>query len=252
MTPLERGSCRAGCACAARSLGSAQCGSPTSPAFRRWLWLAVALWSSACQAQSPRPVRLSFVVESASHTPIAGARVRVGEQQALSGRDGRVELLVRRAPDTLATVQLVCPEGFSAKHSTRRVVLRQSHSFVPSQGSGIRRPLECTPLTTRRVVVVKTNVAKALPIFVDGQVVGQTEGGVAHLAYEGTPNSSFSVALDTSRYPNLLPRSPARELRTTDRDEISLFEQDFSQVRKRPRRRRKPKPQAIPRPVALR
>lgn len=227
--------------------------------FTRWeirlrlaLRLTVLLGCSACQAEQPRPIPVSFVVAQADNTPVEGARVRVGERAALSDAAGRVDLLVRGEPDTLTAVQLSCPAGFTSAGGAPRVALRSSQSLGAAQGSGVVHALGCTPLTTRRVVVVTTNVPMELPILVDGRRVASTEGGVAHVAYEGPPRSSFSVVLDTSQYPDLLPRNPSREMRTAELDEVSVFEQDFSRVRRKPRRKARPKKRKAPRPVALR
>ncbi len=211
------------------------------------LWL-IALGvgiSLACRngESGPRPIPVSFAVESDPGAALAGAEVFVdGRSIGMTGGDGLLQSEVHGGPDRLLEIEHRCPPGHVEPSGPKRLRLRPIDGLRGTGPVTVRVTLQCRPEQRLAVFVIKAENGWHLPVELDGKAVARTNAsGVTHFFVSGPPGSDYQIEIDTSERPGLMPRSPAYQFTLPDAHEVFVVEQAFElekkAVRKRSRRR---------------
>jgi hypothetical protein len=136
------------------------------------------------------------------------------------------------------------------------LTLRRVVSLDPAAARrGLQVSIACPPTHRQGVVVVRAggNQPQAnLPVLIDGREVARTDpSGVAHVALDMQPGTTFQVLLATAAAPMLRPQDPRRSFTFPDSDEIFIFDQAFEVEQPPPvARPRRPRPRpAAPQPI---
>jgi hypothetical protein len=207
--------------------------------------ISCMLWLYACGDAAPlaRQYALQLRAESATGMPLAGARFFCqGHELGPTGADGLATLRIEaRAGDALQ-VSTLCPVGYRAA-SSRNVRLPQASSTSAGAPTPLSVTQRCDPDRATAALVVRARQAQAplsLPVFVDGRLVGQTDGsGVAHLLVHGSVGSSLEVRLDSRSSPRLVPRDPVRVFELDAAETLLLYDQAFTQPQPAPTKTRR-------------
>jgi hypothetical protein len=178
---------------------------------------------------TPPPFKATVIVTGDPGEPLLGAVVsyRKGEP-AMTGADGRVELVFHGADGDVREVTVACPPGHQQAGNALQIRLtRLASTQLPEY------QVSCPPLRRKVVVAVRADNGPFLPVKYLNEVVATTdEAGAAHFALTIEPGS-FSVALDTSDRKDLKPPSPARVMTVGQQDDVLVFDQRFEVQKKR-------------------
>lgn len=205
--------------------------SMSSSSFACALWLALSVGCSPFSSpDDEHGYELRLRAELPDATPLSGARFWIaGRQLAPTAPDGRATTTIRGREGDVLEISLLCPAGSRGSEEPRALRLPKA------DGSRAPNPLvlalRCTPERARAALVVRARhhgAPVALPILVDGRVVGQTEDdGVTHVLLHAAPAASMQVQLDTSLRADLSPKNPVRVFDLEPGESILLFDQTF-------------------------
>lgn len=214
---------------------------------RRPLRLLMIVSLTACRAASAESetthaysVRLR--AELPDVAPMPGARFWfAGRDHGPTDGDGHARATIRGHEGDTLEVAVLCPPGLRGPKAPRQLTLprpRGQRSQVPTE---LTVTLRCEPDRARAALVVRARrgaAGIALPIVVDGRVVGQTDrDGVAHVLLHHPASASVQVRLDTQALPQLTPRDPVRIFDLENAESVLLFDQEFEPERRRPHAR---------------
>jgi hypothetical protein len=216
--------------------------------------LGVSLLLAACEEPKPLPrFRVTFIT-TADEDTLAGVPV-IADGQPVGTTDDKGELGVVMQGREGATVGVGahCPEGHRQPDREPRLILRRFQGLDErAQQRGIEVTINCPPAVRTAAVVVRTGGKANLPIKVRGREVGRTDrSGIAHLAFQRAPSTSFRVEIDTTAFADLRPQNPSMLITVPDRDEIFRFDQNFREKERRRARRRRRRPTPMMGPVRL-
>ena len=211
---------------------------PVKPHLGRTLpgtFAALALLlACACQndAATSQPFELQLRAELPDTSPLAGARFWLaGRELGPTGADGTLRTTVAGREGDELRVTGLCPTGHQGPSAPRALKLRHVTNTSGRKAATLELTFRCTPELTRAALVVRARRGDkplALPILVDGRVVGQTDAqGVAHVLVRSAPHASLQARLDTKGAPELQPRDPVRIFDLEDTDTVLLFDQTF-------------------------
>jgi len=215
--------------------------------------IAVALWLSLClpfgcgDDDEPYPVRIRATSDD---EPLPGARISLGgEVVGTTGLDGILFVEIDGEEGQTLALSAECPPGYADPHSLSDVHLRRVSGFDDDGAArAVEREVPCAPALRHAVVLVRTDGLAALPIWVDGREVTQTDDhGVAHVAFRGEPRRSFEVMLDTEAHPTLRPSDPTRSFSVpAEQDELFVWNVELRTPTSSPRPRPRPRPEPGP------
>jgi hypothetical protein len=205
-------------------------------------WL---LASFACADGPPQPQRFAVLLRAQRPSGDAVAGVRVwadGRELGTTSERGTLQANLRGREGVAVELTAACPPAYRTEQPARRLVLRQVRASTTDRAGRLQLTVRCEPLERDAAIVVLASGrdSGALPIRVDGMIVGQTElDGSAHLLISATPHTPLRVELDTSARPDLRPSRPVHTFRVGEEDGILLVEQHFAgpPVRNRPPQR---------------
>jgi len=209
--------------------------------------LAIALLAvmGACSGGSSDRAVFDLYFEARNDTgqPLAGVTISGnGKQLGVTGKDGVLHTWVRAKDGSNLRARAVCPEGYREPVQPAPMRLRRFRSIQRSDRGELRVSIECRASERLVALVVNTNKRSDLPVLMDGREIARTNAeGVAHIALRVAPNSTFQVALDTSAYASLRPKSPLGTFTVGDSDSLVVFDQDFAEEKKKKKRRRRKK-----------
>ena len=219
--------------------------------------LLAALTSAACAA--PKEEALEFRLEFRAVDDRGDAVAKVGVSlrqgaattayEGATGGDGSLLAVVRALDGDILSVAAECPEGYHEAEHPETLPLRR----VSRENEGAASTLQLTVLCPRAhrlaALVIRAGDREGLPVLVDGTVRALTDAsGAAHVSLSVPPHSQVRVTLDTEGEPSLRPRSPERVFQIDDIDPILVLDQDFEELRKKPRRVRRAAPPPPPPP----
>jgi hypothetical protein len=195
---------------------------------------------AACADASPATTRFTALLRArtASGEPIAGVRAWAdGRALGATSATGELRTDLIGAEGSAVQLSAACPPAYRTPDAERRLVLRRVRAARGSAGSAdLELAQLCEPIehAAALVVLASGEGRAALPIRIDGELVGQTEAdGSAHLTLTAPAHATVRVELETSAQPRLLPRNPVHSFRLEDEDSILLLEQTFSVERPR-------------------
>lgn len=204
--------------------------------FWRQAALVASLVAPACHAPS---VRTSAMIEARvqvhaksdddqplSRVALTRATRALGETPA----SGLLELTLQGTEGQAVALGVVCPDGFVEQTEPRVVRLASTRAV----GSGASAPIKVDVVCERRqrnvVLVVRTTGVAGLPITVNGERAGITDGnGIAHvLVRVARAVRSLEVAFDTQGRRELLGQSNRRLLELGPSDTVLVVDQRFA------------------------
>jgi hypothetical protein len=207
--------------------------------------VCLGCWSACTAYEAPRDLRLTFIVDEDDGVALAQVPLEVdGAVVAHSDQHGRATATLPLRSSHVR-VSVLCPDGYSSPEPRS----------VPVSQHGRQPPLElhlrCRPSQRSVLVVVRAPLGAGLPVLADGDPIGQLDAlGTLHARIERPAGSRLRLTLDTSADPRLSPQHPVREVELADRDELAVFDQQFTLPapprRSRARAPERPPPKHIP------
>lgn len=195
----------------------------------------------ACGDPPPAPeFRLSFTA-LADATPLAGVEIAIaGRPLGVTGATGVLRANLRGREGAVVSYRVNCPDGYRDPEEPPPVTLRQFAGLDPvAAARGVEISIQCRPSDRLAAVVVRSGGIANIPVLMQGQPVALTDAsGVAHLMLKLPPNTSFTMALDTSAHPRIAPASPSQPFVVPDSDEVLIFDAPLIEAALPPPRRR--------------
>ncbi len=209
-------------------------------------------------------------------TPLGKTSAAGGLALELSGAEGDRFAIGASCPDPLRLVAQSLPEivlseirGYGAEPAQLELVVtcqrpRRSVAVLVRARGEILELKE--KRAKRRGKELRTTVTEVeeLPlvdvsVLLNGQLLAKTDAdGLAHLAFEVSPSTSFELTLDTASagYEELVPHNPTATFDVRESDELYVFDQVLRDRRyvadlppaPKPRRVRRSRPDAEPEP----
>jgi len=216
------------------------------------LFVVVAACGGGEQPRYP----VTFNASSDRDVPLAGVQIAfrdtpLGITDALGKL--RVQMFGREGASLQFDVR--CPEGHRNPAPTRSISLTRVVGLDPAtQAAGLQVSISCPPERRLAAVVVRAAGFADLPVLLDDEVVARTDtSGVAHIAREFAPDTTFQMHLDTTSRPLMRPQNPVQTFTTEDKDDLFVFDQQLEE--ETPRRhvthRRRRRAPAAAAPVRL-
>jgi hypothetical protein len=206
---------------------------------RSWLLsMAGCTLLVACQPVQPKPYPIAVRVQSDPGVQLPGAKLWLrGATISETDEQGVAHASLQGAPGDVLLIDVACPEGYKSPEMPLRVLLKPL-------GAGSQRPefqVSCPPLFRHVVVAVRTQNASDLPVHYLGREIARTDrSGAAHAVLEASPGDTLALTLNTEepRHKQLMPQNPELRVTVPERDEIIVFDQQFTA----PKPKIKPKP----------
>lgn len=212
---------------------------------------AFALFS--CEIEGPSVQSYPVTVRIASDDGEPLANVDVLLDRALAGRslaDGALALHAQGTEGAQVQISASCPKGTRLVGGPSSLRLRTLGGGAPPEVD-----LVCERDKRMAALIVSAPGHVDLPVLVHDREVARTDAtGTAHAILEGTPATPLRVVLDTSAHPRVIPQSPHFDIKIERRDDIFVFAPELTERAPppKPKRRAKPKPPPVIRPVRLR
>lgn len=189
-------------------------------------WL-VAVAATGCGDPPPPPqfrVTFSATTEGA---PLPGVEVSIaGRKLGTTGPTGSLGVKLQGREGSVLAYGVKCPPGYRDPVNPPALTLRRFQGLDPAAAArGIEISLECKPAERIAALVVRSGGIPGLPVIMQGQQVATTDAsGVAHLVLRLPPSSAFTVGIDTSSNPNIIPANPSLPFTIADNDDILTFD----------------------------
>ncbi len=190
---------------------------------------ALTLVSCADAQTMAQSFSIAFIVESDPGLPVEGVNVFVdGKSIGKTDSNGAVRAEVVASSGETLRIEHECPKDHRATEDPTTIRLRELEGIEESAPSGIQVTLKCKPSRRLAVFVVTARNGPDLPILIDGDEAGRTNGlGVTQISRWGIPGTEYSLEIDTRADPRLLPRSPVRVFTLPDAHEIFVVNESF-------------------------
>jgi hypothetical protein len=209
---------------------------------------AIAIAGVVGCGDPPPPPRfpVTFNAVSDPGVPLGGVQLTANRQPiGVTAADGSLHVDLTGPEGSPVEIGATCPSGYRTPTDLPTITLRQVVSLDPAAASrGLQVGIACPPTHRHGVVVIRAGgdtPQPNLPVMIDGRQVALTDAsGVAHVALDMQPGSTFQVLLATAAVPGLRPQDPRMNFTFPDGDDIFIFDQSFDVERPRsaPRRRR--------------
>lgn len=192
------------------------------------------LFLMAC-APHPGPrtrYRVSVVVRTDRLQPVPGAVIAVDDaHNAPTDSHGDASLQVDGREGQRIRLTVTCPERFRPHAGPIDSALRTLGKLDGGGQRAVNIETTCLPAVRTGVLLVRSQGATAIPVWIDGVLAGQTGANqVAHIPLTLVPGGNLRVTLDTSATPRLRPVSPSHRFVVEDRDGVLVLDQAFTQV----------------------
>jgi hypothetical protein len=186
---------------------------------------------------------LHFSAMADEKHPVPGVQINArGKPLGVTDAAGELKATVHGMEGQRLGIEVQCPQGYATPTDKDVVILRSIRGLAGEERRPISHALACQPVKRDAVVLVHASGDVAeLPVKIDGQVVGKTDGlGFAHFHLRSDPGSRFEVAIDTSSNEAIMPKNPMQAFQVDERDELFVFEKSFKLPPKpKPKRRRR-------------
>jgi len=196
----------------------------------------------ACEDPPPPPqFRVSFTA-LADANPLGGVEIAIGGGRplGLTNTEGVLRASLAGREGAIVAYRVKCPAGYRDPEASPPLTLRQFHGLDPAGATrGVEITVQCRPSDRLAAVVVRAGGIANIPVLMQGQPVALTDAsGVAHLMLKLPPNTSFTMALDTSANPLIAPANPSQPFVVPDADEVLVFDAPLIEQRAPVKRRR--------------
>jgi hypothetical protein len=203
--------------------------------------LVGAMLAGACEDPPPPPAyRVSFTA-LADDAPLPGVEISVaGRPLGVTGADGLLRANLQGREGAVVGYRVRCPAGHRNPEEPPPLTLRRFRGLDPAAAArGIEINVPCRPAERFAAVVVRAGGIANLPVLMQGQPVAVTDAsGVAHLLLKLPPATSFTMSVDTSANPRIVPANPSQPFVVPDADDVLVFDAPIAVQAPPPRRRR--------------
>ena len=202
-------------------------------------WCMVSCAALRPQAEPEPNPRFPLIVQARDEAGQLLANVELQDGKKVVGRtaaSGRAELSLSGLEGQIVDLTVACPQGYSAPGKPISVGLRRLSEHSPAP---VFETLCVAQLHSVLVGVRAERGAKLSILYLKRRVAETDSEGVAHFVLRVPPAQTITLTLDTTESPSLRPRSPTLTFVAAERDEIVLFEQQFSLQVQRPKVTRK-------------
>lgn len=197
--------------------------------------LASCLALVGCGDPPPPPrFPVTFTAVSDPGVPLAGVTVTANGAPipGQTGGDGVLRVFLTGPEGSPVQIGAHCPEGHRAADDLPMITLRQVVGLDPAaRDRGLEVGVRCPPLQRHGIIVVRAGGEQPqanVPVMIDGREVARTDtSGIAHVALDMQPGSTFQVLLATASMPTLRPQDPRLSFTFPDDDEVFVFDQSF-------------------------
>jgi hypothetical protein len=175
---------------------------------------------------TPSAIPLFVKVESSPGNPLANvAVVRDARVVGTTDERGRAALLLLGKEGDAVDLDVRCPGRSASPKRLSLRLLRLSSEKVPEYHA------ECPPVLHHVEVRVVAPNGGVLPVLYDRRPITTTDAnGVATFAIEATPRSQFSVTIDTTMHPEIVPQNPTKVFVVNDQDDTFVWEHHFEKA----------------------
>lgn len=195
----------------------------------------------ACEDPPPPPqFRVSFTA-LADANPLGGVEIAIGGRPlGVTNAEGVLRARLEGREGAIVAYRVKCPAGHREPEASPPLTLRQFRGLDPAAAArGVEITVQCRPSDRLAAVVVRAGGIANIPVLMQGQPVALTDtSGVAHLMLKLPPNTSFTMALDTSAHPLIAPANPSQPFVVPDSDEVLVFDAPLIEQRAPVKRRR--------------
>lgn len=200
-----------------------------------------ALFVACDDPPPPAQFRVSFTA-LADANPLGGVEIAIGGRPlGLTNAEGFLRANLQGREGAIVAYRVKCPPGHRDPDESPPLTLRQFLELDPAAAAarGVEITVQCRPSDRLAAVVVRAGGIANIPVLMQGQPVALTDAsGVAHLMLKLPPNTSFTMALDTSANPLIAPANPSQPFVVPDADEVLVFDAPLIQHRAPVKRRR--------------
>ncbi len=190
------------------------------------------------------PLRLIFITESDPGVSLSGVSVWVDGLFVGSSLDGGLKADLGFSSERTVRIRHNCPEGHKDPVAERILKVRP-FTEIGANARGMEVTLRCPPREHIAGFVVRATNAPSLPVLLNGVEVARTNHvGVAHFSRRGEAGTEYTVQLDTSFVPRLVPQHPTRVFTLDDQHKVFVVDQAF-ELAKKPRRKARRKNRII-------
>lgn len=179
----------------------------------------------------PQAFAFSIRVTSDDANPIEGVAIGTAATQlATTDARGEASLRILGHEGDRRSFVVHCPKDYQSPPQPLLVSLHQtadsSKPFVYTT--------TCVPLRRTAIVAVRMDGGPDLPVyFLDEEVARTDASGAAHFMAKVTPGEPFRVSVATSDE-DMRPQNPSAELSVGSTDDIVLFDQKLTRIKKQP------------------
>lgn len=195
--------------------------------------LAVLLASLGCSNFFGEPplhaFDFSIRVTSDDASPIEGVSIGTAAAQlATTNAKGEASVRLLGHEGERRSFSVNCPKDYQSPPQPLLVSLHQT----ADKTKAFVYTATCVPLRRTAVVAVRMDGGPGLPVyFLDEEVARTDASGAAHFTVKVTPGEPFRVSVATADE-DLRPQNPSAELSVAAMDDIVLFDQKLTRVKK--------------------
>lgn len=203
--------------------------------------LASLLLFAGCTEASARAARhaLAVRVESDPGAPLANVTIsRDGRPLGKTNESGVLSLALSGEPGDTVPLTVTCPAGYRSPREPLSVLLRP---LAKGSDSPEYRAV-CRPELRSLVISVRAQNGPGLPLKYLGKEIARTDAqGAAHALLKVAPGETVNLVLDTSEgaAQQLRPQNPELRVTVPERDDIVVFDQNFTAPKAPPAKRAK-------------
>ena len=203
----------------------------------------------SCSSNQPpkiKPVLINFIVKTDENSAVKDTKVFInGHSYGETDAKGILQTEIYQQEGQSAQLRVQCPKTDKyfppdAQNIVIRHILKSGKSINSLDSfAPVNAIFYCIPKTKKHLVIIKTK-KKGLPIMLMGKKITTTgESGIAQFPVEGMPGDEIEITIDTSHNPSYLPKMPSRRLKLPKISRFLVFEQTFTEIKPKRKRRKK-------------
>lgn len=204
--------------------------------------------AAACApAAAPAPFPLHIAVSTAAGAPVPAATIWINDHNAgTTNATGELHVASSSPEGSILSLRVVCPAGHKSASEPTSIALRRLATLDDTSSTpALRQRLICNATEQSSVVLVSSE--PNLPVVINGAPQAVTNAaGIAHVLFQGKPNTPFELKLDTTSHPELHPQNPSRTFTLNETATIFTFQQPLKAERARTRRATKKPERTVP------
>ena len=191
------------------------------------LLVATALVACTDAHRMQEALQIEVLVEGDPGRWLASVSVYIDQELVgVTDRLGRVRALAHARAGSRLTITHDCPDGHRLVEPSR---VLKVHRYTPGMSAKTMRVrLRCIPSSRKAVFVIRAKNGPSVRVGLDGEHVATTNAdGIAHFSRTGVPGTEYSIELDATEDPDLLPRRTSHRFLLPDSDHLFVVDQAF-------------------------